>query len=132
MAENCKIFIIQSDVKNLAMVESHLAEFFNGNNISMTLFNNIYLCISEAVINSIEHGNHGIKSKNVTVKIKFTGNFLKVMICDEGNGFNILNLKDPTSKENVRKEFGRGIHIIKSFTEALKYRRNCCFLRFKL
>ena len=81
MAENCKIFIIQSDVKNLAMVESHLAEFFNGNNISMTLFNKIYLCISEAVINSIEHGNHGNKSKNVTVKLKFTGNFLKVMIC---------------------------------------------------
>lgn len=132
MAGNSNIFIIESDIKNLTQVEFYLNDFFKKNNLSMSIFNKIYLCISEAVINSIVHGNNGNRNKNVTIKMKYTGNFLKVMICDEGNGFNISGLKDPTCNENVRKEFGRGIHIIRSYAETLKYRKNCCFLRFKV
>lgn len=121
MTDPQKILVIKSETSELKSVENFLLSTFEECKISKKDFNRIFLCISEAVINSIEHGNKKDKHKNVLIGISCTGKKLHVFIKDEGEGFDINKITDPTCKENIKKESGRGIHIIKSLSESLEY-----------
>ncbi|KAB2846473.1 MAG: ATP-binding protein [Melioribacteraceae bacterium] len=46
---------------------------------------------------------------------------MEIIFKDEGKGFNINTVPDPTKPENILKESGRGIHIMKNFLDDLKY-----------
>ncbi len=71
----------------------------------------IRLVLDEAIINAMEHGNHWNPEKKISVVIKKTKNCIKVMISDEGDGFqfskNFFQAPPPLI------ERGRGIHLIK-------------------
>ncbi len=127
-----KIFVIKSETSELKRVEKFLLDTFEDCKISKENFNRVFLCISEAVINSIEHGNKKDKSKNVSIGINCKGNEIDIFIKDEGDGFDLNNIEDPTIKANIRKESGRGIHIIRSLTNKLEYNNNEKFIQFKI
>ena len=124
------ICIIDSDLKNLPKVENFLRHFFLINSIPQEIFNKVYLCLSEAVCNSIFHGNNNDLQKSVRITLKIKRKRLLISVKDEGNGFKFNKLIDPTNSENIRNEFGRGIFIIKALTESVCYRKNYCFLKF--
>ena len=56
------------------------------------------------------------------IVITIDDDFFKVSIKDEGNGFKLDQVPDPTKPENILKESGRGIHIMKSFLDDLQYK----------
>lgn len=115
------ILVIHSDKKELNKVTGFLTDIFKENHLSFNSFNKVLLCVSEAVINSIEHGNQNDNSKFVTLKVTCEPNFIHVQIQDEGKGFNFLNLENPILKGNLKKESGRGIYIIKTLSDSLVY-----------
>jgi serine/threonine-protein kinase RsbW len=39
---------------------------------------------------------------------------VSIAVKDEGKGFDINNVPDPTAPENIRSVHGRGIHVIKA------------------
>lgn len=84
-------------------------------------FNNLSLSFSEAVSNSIVHGNKKDKSKKVAITIKVSNSQMTIIIKDEGRGFKIEEVPDPTKPENILKDSGRGIHIMRSFLKDLRY-----------
>ena len=116
-----KKLVIYSDKSELTKVEKFISDIFDENNLKYTNYNRVLLCVSEAVINSIEHGNRNDKKKRVTIEAECYSHRILVKIKDEGNGFNIEMVDDPTSSYNVKKESGRGIHIIRSLSDSLKY-----------
>ena len=122
MNKNAEILAIKSDNKELEKVEKFLLEIFEKENLPNRCFNKVYLCISEAVINSIEHGNKNDKTKVVDIQINcFKGN-LCIEVHDEGDGFDYKLIEDPTLKNNIRKETGRGIHIMKSLCNQVEFK----------
>ena len=48
-------------------VEAFVNELFISNNIPPKHFNNVLLCVSEAVVNSIQHGNKNDANKKVSI-----------------------------------------------------------------
>ncbi|MEO8446351.1 MAG: ATP-binding protein [bacterium] len=80
-------------------------------------FINLQIACSEAVVNAIVHGNNEDASKKVHVEIQFDDNSMLIKIRDEGKGFDLETLPDPTSNENILKESGRGIFIIRSLVD---------------
>lgn len=132
MINSPKILIIKSEISQLKKVEKFLTEVFKEFNLSQKNFNKVFLCISEAVINSIEHGNKNDKNKIVLIGVDCNKNQIDVYIKDEGKGFNMDKLEDPTNEVNIKKESGRGIHIIKSISEKIVYNRKENFIRFKI
>jgi serine/threonine-protein kinase RsbW len=46
---------------------------------------------------------------------------MTITIKDEGRGFKLEAVPDPTRPENILKESGRGIHIMRSFLKDLRY-----------
>ena len=51
------------------------------------------------------------------MEIQYNDNSITVKIKDEGTGFDINKLPDPTQEENLFKEHGRGIFIMKSLVD---------------
>lgn len=127
-----KILNIKSDKTELKKVEYFLSEFFNENELPHRSFNKVLLCVSEAVVNSIDHGNQNDDDKNVSIEIRRFGQKIDIKVSDEGRGFDFHGLNDPTSPNNIKREAGRGIHIIKSLSDKLEFRNKGKCVRFKV
>jgi len=85
----------------------------------MNSFNRVFLGISEAVNNAILHGNQLNPEKKVFIRMNLSGNQFKVEIVDEGEGFSESVLLDPTKAENLKREHGRGIYILRQLAGEL-------------
>ncbi len=116
-----KSLVISSNIKNINHARLFLKQVFVEFNLDPNYFNLVYLGLSEALTNSIIHGNKSIDSKKVFISIRFSGNELFIEIEDEGNGFSSESLYDPTIQENIKKERGRGIFLMRHFASEVKY-----------
>lgn len=86
-------------------------------NLPEEKFINLQIAVSEALLNAIVHGNKENPIKKVHVSVEYNDSKMVISIKDEGTGFNIDSLPDPTKGENLFKEHGRGIFIIKSLVD---------------
>ncbi|MBX3437359.1 MAG: ATP-binding protein [Planctomycetaceae bacterium] len=79
------------------------------------------LAIEEAVTNAIKHGNRRDVSKKVFVRCLVDAERVHLVVEDEGPGFVLENVPDPTADENLDKPSGRGIKLMQSFLTAVEY-----------
>lgn len=119
-----RILTISSKLRNIDHVREFVREVFKESNLNMNSFNRIFLGISEAVNNAIMHGNKMNPEKNVFIKMNLQGNKIHVEVEDEGNGFNDFHLFDPTKRENIKREHGRGIYILSKIADELSFKDN--------
>jgi len=126
------ILNIDSKKSELKKVEDFLRKIFEAHNLSDEHFNKVFLCVSEAIVNSIVHGNKQNDHKKIGIRVVIEGYNLILQITDEGEGFDIKGVPDPTSKENIMKESGRGIHIIKTISETLEYNEKGNSVKFQI
>lgn len=75
----------------------------------------------EAVINAIRHGNREMPGKRVVVEVDVDGADVVIRVADEGEGFDPDNLPDPTAPENLLRPSGRGIFMMRQFTDSIEY-----------
>src|SRR5690242_3068864 len=75
------------------------------------------LTVTESMINAIRHGNHLDPAKVATLRISSDGQVIEIIVEDQGEGFSLEDLADPTQAENLLKPSGRGILIIRSFMD---------------
>lgn len=78
---------------------------------------NLQIALSEALINAIVHGNKENPQKKVHIEIWYNEKSISIKIKDEGKGFDIKEIPDPTDQENIFKEHGRGLYIMKSLVD---------------
>ncbi len=98
------------------------------------LYGDIYVAVTEAVHNAMQHGNKYSQNKNITLKYTYTNDFLEFEISDEGDGFSPNNLDDPTAPENIERESGRGVYLIKKLAHHVRFNEkgNTIYIRFNL
>ena len=90
------------------------------------------LILSEAVTNAIVHGNKEDAEKSVHVKVTITDEHISAEVKDEGAGFDPKEKKDPLKEENLLDVGGRGIFLIRQFSDHLEFRENGTLLFFKV
>ena len=132
MCSNCEKLIIKSNEKEIIKVENALYQYFKQKNIPFNNFNKVLLCISEAIINAIHHGNKNDISKNVVISIIYDEDSICAEIKEEGKGFDFNCINDPTKMEYIKKESGRGLHIIKSLCDKLEFKDQGSSVRIKI
>lgn len=110
-----------SDPELLPVAEEYILNIAREVNLNQDRFNYLTLAFSEAAANSIVHGNKSDKNKTVTITVKVEDDKMTISLKDQGDGFNVDEVPDPTAPENILKDHGRGIHIMKSFLQELKY-----------
>ena len=73
----------------------------------------IRLCLEEAMINAVKHGNKNNRNLLVKIDYSISDEMFKVSIEDSGSGFDYKHLPDPTVRKNLLKTKGRGIYLMK-------------------
>jgi serine/threonine-protein kinase RsbW len=79
------------------------------------------ICLDEAFNNAIQHGNRGDPRKKIRARVCVDDNRWGAIIEDEGAGFDPEGVPDPTREENVLREGGRGIMLMKEYVDELSY-----------
>lgn len=114
---------ITSTQKNMHLVEKMIDGVCAQLKLDEATYGKVYVGVTEAVYNSMLHGNalDGNKYIDINYEIKPNYRILKVTVTDEGNGFKPNELPDPTAPENILKESGRGVFLIKQMATRYTY-----------
>lgn len=80
----------------------------------------IHSVLAESIINAWIHGNRRDPDKSITVQWRY-GNDFHLAIHDEGHGFDYQHISDPKSEENIDRESGRGLYIIRRFSDDVQW-----------
>lgn len=81
----------------------------------------VRLALEEALVNAIKHGNGMDPAKQVHIECQFDDDRVRIVIEDEGEGFDVSTVPDPTTEENLDKPGGRGIMLMRSFMSRIEY-----------
>ena len=108
---------IPSRVEEMPAVHALIGEAIRAYRINDELAHWFELTVSESVINAILHGNKADPAKKVTLKISSNGDTMEIIVEDQGRGFALDAIADPTDMANLLKPSGRGILIIRSFMD---------------
>jgi serine/threonine-protein kinase RsbW len=83
----------------------------------------ISMAARECLVNAVVHGNRYNAHKKVRVVIETTADKIKIVITDEGQGFDLSDLPDPLAEENLLRHSGRGIFLIRAFMDEFTMRK---------
>ena len=78
----------------------------------------------EALRNAMLHGNKEHPQKKVYIETEITDKAITITVEDEGEGFDHSKVPDPTVGENLLKEGGRGVYLIRHLMDEVKYKNN--------
>ena len=95
-------------------------------------FDKIYLASNEAFINALIHGNKLDPERKVLVDFKEFKRSYRVDVQDQGGGFEPEQVPDPRKDENLLKESGRGLLIIREVADEVKFYREKFGMRIKI
>jgi serine/threonine-protein kinase RsbW len=82
---------------------------------------NVPVALTEAVSNAILRGNRDDPAKHVHVRAEVDAERLVLEVGDEGEGFDLdSSLIDPTSPDNLDREDGRGLFLMRSLMDTVE------------
>lgn len=84
--------------------------------------NRISMAVREAAVNAVLHGNAYDPAKKVTFGFENTGGALVITVADEGRGLKPDSIPDPLAPENLLKQSGRGIFLMRAFMDEVRIR----------
>ena len=125
---------IQSDFDELAGVEEEIMKFLVD---SLEEANLMKMAIHEMIINAIEHGNKFADDKKVKIKICITADYCRVVIIDQGSGFDYQSCFGQGIYEDEGREKhdrGRGIVITAKIVDEICYNQlgnQVCLVKFR-
>lgn len=81
----------------------------------------VEIALREALANAIIHGNHEDRRKHVHVTCCCKPDEVSIAVKDEGKGFDVDNVPNPTTPENIGSAHGRGIHVMKALMDEVRF-----------
>ena len=114
---------LTNDIQELERLEPFLENFFNRNNLDMTLLPSVNLALEEALANVIMYAYPKGVQGEVTLSTNIKGKDILMEIKDEGAPFDPLqqqeaNLDVPLEERQIG---GLGIHLIKEIMNEVNY-----------
>jgi serine/threonine-protein kinase RsbW len=82
----------------------------------------ISMAVREAAVNAVLHGNAYDPMKKMTVAFETTSGSLVITVTDQGAGLDVNNIPNPLAPENLLKQSGRGIFLMRSFMDEVRIR----------
>lgn len=113
--------VIPSDTEAGQAVQERIVSRIEALNFSMRDVFGVRLALEEALVNAIKHGNGMSPDKTVRVNCLIEDDLLRVEIEDQGPGFCMEDVPDPTDDENLERPCGRGIMLMRSFMTKVEY-----------
>jgi serine/threonine-protein kinase RsbW len=121
LPENKYHLEVESNAKNLITVEEFVNYFAVDLNINADKIPGLLLAVTEASTNAIIHGNKSDETKLIMIDVTKEDNQLIIRVKDQGKGFDPAKIPDPTETDNLLKDSGRGIYLMRVYMDDLKF-----------
>ena len=112
---------ISSNPKNIGKIEGFLKTIGKTVRLDEIQFHKLMVSLTEAVNNAILHGNRSVPGKSVHVVCELIPGWLLIMVDDEGKGFRPEKVGNPLAKENLLRESGRGIFLMRTLMDKVEF-----------
>ncbi len=112
---------INSDLKNILPIALEIFQKLKSQGLKEDILFDVRLCLEEALVNAIKHGNKENKKKLVYITIKLITHTIETIVKDQGKGFDYKNIPSPTKGKNIKKPSGRGIFLIKKLMDSVEF-----------
>ncbi|MEY3074405.1 MAG: ATP-binding protein [Flavobacteriia bacterium] len=113
--------VLPSDYQSLIDVEKLVGGVCEEFGVQEDAFGNVLIAVSEAVNNAIQHGNKDIPNAHVELKVANQDDLFCIQVKDQGKGFSYQDLPDPTAPENLLKDSGRGVFLMKNLADEVEF-----------
>ncbi len=108
---------VPSDHEYLSTVDEFIEGILRDWGTDESVIADIAISVSELVNNAIVHGNDEVPDQTVVVEIGRDNGNAQITVRDQGTGFNPKEIDDPLADENLLKEVGRGIFIVRNLMD---------------
>ena len=117
------MLILASNPQQITQVEGFLETLNKQLHLDEVRYNKLLVATTEAVNNGIIHGNKRDPQKKVTLTCIKNHSTLIVRVDDEGTGVDPAALPDPLAEENLLRENGRGVFLMRSLMEEVEFEK---------
>lgn len=123
MIENRASYSVDSSVQSVNQAEDIARSVAADAGFQPKEVEDIAIAVREAAINAAVHGNAGDPSKKVLLVMERLPDGLRITVTDEGKGFDPGALPDPLAPENLLKQSGRGVFLMRAYMDEVRFRR---------
>src|SRR5271166_4952162 len=111
-------YFLPSDVAEVSPFVDQVMRLINGFRVQDGSEVEIEVALREALLNAIIHGNREDPRKHVSLRMRCgAGGEVSMAIRDEGVGFEIGSVPDPTAPEHRMSTHGRGIYLMRALMD---------------
>ena len=112
---------LSSEPRNIARVEGFVKRVQRLIPLDEIKLNKVMVALTEAVNNAIVHGNRRDPSRAVRVLCDLTPGALHFRVLDQGAGFDPGTVRNPLKDENLLRENGRGIFLMRTLMDRVTF-----------
>lgn len=113
--------LIPSDTVEARRVQEQIEHLLKVNEFGERDIFGIRLAVEEALVNAIKHGNQMNSARKVRIAFQVSQEKFEVIIADEGEGFDPVDVPDPTAPENLERPCGRGIMLMRHYMTSVAF-----------
>jgi serine/threonine-protein kinase RsbW len=123
-------FKMPSDLRHLDGVLDYLNERMLRLGIVNSDDSEVLIALDEAIVNAIKHGNKSDPRKAVHIVAEFSADGVRFIVADEGAGFELEKVPDPTEPCRLLEPSGRGLLLINHIMDEVRF--NQCGNRLEM
>ncbi len=113
-------YTLDSTLESVNQAEAMAEKFAAATGFQGEEVQEIAMAVREATINAVLHGNAYDPGKKVYLGFERQGDTLRITVGDEGRGFSVNEVPDPLAPENLLKQSGRGIFLIRAYMDEVR------------
>jgi len=82
---------------------------------------NLRTALAEALGNAIRYGTGEDPDRTVRIRVELGRDFVRIHVVDDGLGFDASRLPNPTHPDNLEREYGRGLFVIRHLVDDVAF-----------
>jgi serine/threonine-protein kinase RsbW len=115
--------VLESTLESVDQAERVTLDLARESGFAEEELDRIGMSVRECMVNAVVHGNRYNAHKKVRLSLSRTPERFTIRIADQGEGFDPGALPDPVAGDNLLRQSGRGIFLMKTFMDELQVRR---------
>jgi serine/threonine-protein kinase RsbW len=118
------MLILSSCMHDLQEIEKYVERLVQEHQLNEDQHGNILISLTEAVTNAMIHGNKKDEKKKVCIRMESQTNVLKITVSDQGTGFRLEDVPNPTDEDRICCIGGRGVFLMQNLCDGLCFKDN--------
>lgn len=109
--------------ETVAEIDSFLDHRLRAAGFPDDMLADVAVSVSEVVNNAVVHGNGRNPDKQVLLDLEIKTDRVTISVQDQGNGFDPDALPDPVASENLMRDVGRGLFIVRAYMDEVHFQK---------